>query len=101
MFRTVGPSSELRPALSALDDFVEASIVLDVPAVTLRTLPGFETSVFPFTTDIPFLSAWGTPLLYGPGSILVAHSEHEHVLLDDLDRAVDGYVELARGVMEC
>jgi acetylornithine deacetylase len=99
MFRTVGPASELQPTLSALSDLVDASIVLDVPAVTLRTLPGFETAVFPFTTDIPFLSAWGTPLLYGPGSVLVAHTDHEHVLLEDLHRAVDTYVSLSRSLL--
>jgi acetylornithine deacetylase len=99
MFRTVGPASELQPTLSALSDLVDASIVLDVPAVTLRTLPGFETAVFPFTTDIPFLGAWGSPLLYGPGSIFVAHTDHEHVLLEDLHRAADTYVALARSLL--
>jgi acetylornithine deacetylase len=99
MFRTVGPASELQPTLAALSDFVDASVVLEVPAATLRTVPGFETAVFPFTTDIPFLGAWGAPLLYGPGSIFVAHTNHEHVLIDDLHRAVDGYVTLVRGVL--
>lgn len=99
MFRTVGPASGLEPTLAALSDYVETSIVLDVPAVTLRTLPGYEAAIFPFTTDIPFLSAWGTPLLFGPGSVLVAHSDHEHVLLDDLHRAVETYVSLARSLL--
>jgi acetylornithine deacetylase len=99
MFRTVGPASDLQSTLTALSDYVDTSIVLDVPAVTLRTMPGFETAVFPFTTDIPFLSAWGTPLLFGPGSVLVAHTDHEHVLLDDLHRAVDTYVSLARSLL--
>ena len=35
----------------------------------LKTVPGFETAVFPYTTDIPFLDRWGEPLLFGPGSI--------------------------------
>jgi len=96
MFRTVGPLSDLQPTLDALRDCVEPSIVLEVPAVTLKTVPGFETAVFPFTTDIPFLDAWGVPLLFGPGSVLVAHTDHEHVAIDELHRAVDRYVELAR-----
>jgi acetylornithine deacetylase len=99
MFRTVGPASDLQPTLTALSDYVDPSIVLDVPAVTLRTMPGFETAVFPFTTDIPFLTAWGTPLLFGPGSVLVAHTDHEHVLLEDLHRAVDTYMSLARSLL--
>lgn len=98
MFRTVGPAADLQPALDALHDLVEPSIVLEVPAVTLKTMPGFETAVFPFTTDIPLLDAWGTPLLFGPGSVLVAHTDHEHVELGELTRAVDRYVELARSL---
>ena len=99
MFRTVGAPSDLRPALDALRDCVEPSIVLEVPAVTLKTVPGFETAVFPFTTDIPFLDAWGAPLLFGPGSVLVAHTDHEHVAIDELHRAVDRYAELARSLV--
>ena len=99
MFRTVGPAEALQPALDALRDLVEPSVVLEVPAVTLRTVPGFETAVFPFTTDIPFLSAWGTPLLFGPGSVLVAHTDHEHVAIEELRRAVDSYAGLARSLL--
>lgn len=95
MFRTVGPAADLQSALDALRDLVEPATVLEVPAVTLKTVPGFTTAVFPFTTDIPFLAAWGTPLLFGPGSVLVAHTDHEHVEIDELTRAVDAYVRLA------
>ena len=42
--------------------------VLEVPPVTIETVPGFDTAVFPFTTDIPFLDRLGQPLLFGPGS---------------------------------
>jgi acetylornithine deacetylase len=99
MFRTVGPTGDLQAAIDALRDLVEPSVVLDVPAVRLKTLPGFETAVFPFTTDVPFLSKWGTPLLYGPGSILVAHTDHEHVAVADLHAAVDRYATLARELL--
>lgn len=94
MFRTVGPAANLAPALDRLGDLVEWSVVLEVPAVRLKTVPGFDAAVFPFTTDIPLLGAWGTPLLYGPGSVLVAHTDHEHVAIADLHEAVDRYVEL-------
>ena len=99
MFRTVGPTAGLQPVIDALREFVEPSVVLDVPAVKLKTVPGFETAVFPFTTDVPFLSNWGTPLLYGPGSILVAHTDHEHVAIADLHAAVDRYAALARQLL--
>jgi acetylornithine deacetylase len=78
-----------------LRDLAAPSVVLEVPAVKLKTLADVETAVFPFTTDIPFLSSWGTPLLFGPGSVLVAHTDHEHVRIDELAAAVDRYVEFA------
>jgi acetylornithine deacetylase len=63
--------------------------------VTLATVPGFDIAVFPFSTDIPFLDRWGTPLLFGPGSILVAHTDREHVAVAELDAAADRYMQLA------
>lgn len=54
-----------------------------------------DTTIVRFTTDIPYLSNWGRPLLIGPGSILDAHTDHERVSKQDLERSVDLYVELA------
>jgi acetylornithine deacetylase len=57
-------------------------------------------SVAAFATDIPELGAWGTPYLFGPGSIHVAHTDHEHVEIAELRAAVGAYeriVELAVG----
>ncbi len=98
MFRTVGPLADLEPALNVVRRQVATETVLEVPAVELRTVDGFETASFPFTTDIPFLEAWGDPLLFGPGSVLLAHTDHEHVEIDELERAVDGYVRIARAL---
>ncbi|MDQ2931276.1 MAG: M20/M25/M40 family metallo-hydrolase [Gemmatimonadota bacterium] len=66
-----------------------------VPAIRLGSVPGFETMVAAFATDIPALTCWGTPYLYGPGSIHVAHTKDEHVTRRELESAVEGYVELA------
>ena len=68
--------------------------------VEMATVPGFETAVFPFTTDIPFLSAWGTPLLFGPGSVLAAHTADEHVRVDELRAAVGHYAQIALTLLE-
>jgi acetylornithine deacetylase len=95
MFRTVGASAELKALLEPLRGLVDLDVMLDVPAVTLATVPGFDVAVFPFTTDIPFLDRWGTPLLFGPGSILVAHTNHEQVAIAELEAAVDRYARLA------
>lgn len=99
MFRTVGPHGDFAPALERLHDLVSTATVLEVPAVHLRTVEGFETASFPFTTDIPFLDRWGEPLLVGPGSVLVAHTDDEHVRIDELERAVDTYEALARRLL--
>jgi acetylornithine deacetylase len=95
MFRTVGAFADLQPALDALTPRVSLETVLEVPAVRLTTVDGFKTMSFPFTTDIPFLDAWGQPLLFGPGSILLAHTADERITIGELERAVDGYVTIA------
>ena len=69
-----------------------------MPPVELGVLPGFETSVVAFATDIPELGNWGTPYLFGPGSIHVAHRDDEHVRVDELRAAVDAYARLARAL---
>jgi acetylornithine deacetylase len=79
MFRTVADIDGLRASLTKLTSLVTLEEILDVPPVMMPTVPGFDTATFPYTTDIPFLTNWGTPLLYGPGSIHVAHTDNEHV----------------------
>jgi acetylornithine deacetylase len=96
MFRTVGDLPALRASLTQLTTLVALDEILDVPPVIMPTVPGFATATFPYTTDIPFLSNWGTPLLYGPGSVHVAHTDEEHVRIADLDRAVEDYTKLAK-----
>ena len=98
-FRTVGPADDVRTALEPLAGTVDLSDVGEVPPVTLETVPGFEAETFAFTTDIPFLSAWGEPLLFGPGSILVAHTADEHVHLDELQASVGHYVNIAKNLL--
>ena len=70
-----------------------------VPPVRLGLFPGFETSVAAFATDIPALSNWGRPYLFGPGSVHVAHRDDEHVRISELRAAVDAYERLALQVM--
>jgi acetylornithine deacetylase len=84
----------------ALRGRVAVETILEVPAVRLATVAGFKTASFPFTTDIPFLDRWGQPLLFGPGSILQAHTADEHVEIDELTRAVDSYVGIARKLLQ-
>jgi acetylornithine deacetylase len=99
MFRTVSDAAEVRRAVAVLENRLAIEHVLEVPPVRMTTVPRFENAVFPYTTDIPFLSGWGQPLLYGPGSIHVAHTADEFIELGDLERAVDDYVTLARELL--
>jgi acetylornithine deacetylase len=100
MFRTVGDADEVRAAMSRLESSVAIEHVLEVPPVKMATVDGFETAVFPYTTDIPFLNNWGQPLLFGPGSIHVAHSAEEFIEIDELHSAVDGYVRIVRELLD-
>jgi acetylornithine deacetylase len=72
---------------------------ITVPFVRLGTLPGFPTSVAAYATDIPKLTNWGTPYLFGPGSIHVAHRDDEHVSVAELRQAADTYIRIAEAAL--
>jgi acetylornithine deacetylase len=67
--------------------------------VKMLEIDGFNQKVVRFTTDIPYLTNWGQPLLLGPGSILVAHTKDEFVLKKDLETAVELYVNLVKKLL--
>jgi acetylornithine deacetylase len=97
LYRLVGPSKELRKHIvTAVADLAEPDFVLDIPFMELETLDGLPTMVAAFTTDIPALTHWGKPLLIGPGSVHVAHTEREFVSKKDLKDAVDIYCSIVR-----
>ena len=100
MFRTVTDAADVRRALKPLESRVAIEHILDVPPVALTTVPGFDAAVFPYTTDIPFLDAWGRPLLFGPGSIHHAHTADESVSIAELAAAADHYAAIARALLK-
>ena len=55
--------------------------------------------VMRFGTDIPCLTNWGTPLLFGPGSIHDAHTSHEYIAKEDLVSAVETYTAMAKTLL--
>lgn len=67
--------------------------------VKMLQVEGFNQKVVRFTTDIPHLPNWGTPLLLGAGSILVAHTQDEFVLKKDLEKSVELYVNLVKTLL--
>jgi acetylornithine deacetylase len=100
MFRTVNDAAEIGRAIAPLERRVAIEHILEVPPVRLITVPGFETAVFPYTTDIPFLNQWGQPLLFGPGSIHAAHTAEEFIDIAELSAAVGSYVTIARQLLD-
>jgi len=101
LYRLVGPSDVLRTQIpAALQELAEVEFVLEIPFMQLRTVPGIESMVAKFTTDIPWLTNWGTPVLLGPGSIHVAHTEREYISKTQLHEAVDLYCSVAKQLLK-
>ena len=99
MFRTVSDGEQIRAAVRRLESRVQIEHVLEAPPVRLATVPGYEAVVFPYTTDIPFLRGWGQPLLFGPGSIHVAHTADEFISIAELLSAVAHYGTIGRQLL--
>ena len=100
MIRLVGdpePVRELSEAWAGSE--VEVSWVSHVPAQRFKTVPGFAVTSVGHTTDASLLTAWGEPLLYGPGSIHVAHTPEEFVDVSDLTQAVEDYQRIVRELL--
>ena len=97
VYRLVGSSVELREQIvAAAGNQVEIEFPLELPFLRLRTVEGLPTMIAAFTTDIPKLTKWGEPLLIGPGSIHVAHTEGEYIEKKQLHDAIDLYCRIAK-----
>ena len=85
MARLVTPADEI---IRILQRWAEGRATLEqgvtVPPVRLNVIEGFPTSVAAFATDLPSLTNWGTPYLFGPGSVHVAHTDDEQVRIAEL-----------------
>lgn len=95
LFRIVTDAATVKRLFEAtVNGRAEIAYSFACDAVFMEALAGFETEVVAFTTDIPLLGSWGRPLLFGPGSILDAHTAHERISKSELLRAVDVYAEM-------
>ena len=65
----------------------------DTPTM-YETLEGFPTKPVAFGSDAPQLKCFGRKILCGPGSILVAHRDEEHIDLKDIETAIGNYVRM-------
>jgi acetylornithine deacetylase len=100
MFRLV---SDVAPIKKMISDWASGHADVEfgshIPAQKFATVPGFETGPVAYTSDIPLLSNWGEPFLFGPGSIHVAHTPDEYIDVEELRASVDSYERLARTLL--
>ena len=97
LIRLVGPSDDIRRNIvDGVRGLVKVEFPLEIPYKKLRSVPGLPTMIASFTTDIPQLSNWGEPMLLGPGSIHVAHTENEFIDKEQLMQAVDIYTQVGK-----
>lgn len=100
MIRLVGDAQKVKDVVAAT---VGGRATLEwgshIPTQRFHVLDGFETTTVAYTSDVPILASWGTPLMFGPGSIHHAHTEEEHVSLQELTSAVGAYERIVRAVL--
>ncbi|MDB4881155.1 MAG: peptidase [Gemmatimonadetes bacterium] len=100
MFRIV---SDVAPLREAITRWAQGRAELEwgshIPAQHFHVIDGFEVAPVAYTSDIPLLGRWGTPLLFGPGSINVAHTTEEHIEVEELRAAVGAYERIARTLL--
>ncbi len=101
--RLVGPVADAR---AVLDGFVHRNtrltyeVTTESEAVKCETIEGFEASPVAFGSDIPSLTAFGKPLLLGPGSIHDAHTDGERIAKQQALEAVELYYHVAKHLLE-
>jgi len=98
LIRTVTTNSEVQEIFkSVVTEASEINVKGSSEPVVLVTVPGFETGPVAYGTDIPYLMKSGAKcLLFGPGTIEVAHTDFESVEFSQLELAFDGYKKIVR-----
>lgn len=101
LVRTVEPTDRIKTAIhERLAPGVAVAFPVELPFHKGGGAPpGWDTTIVSYASDLPFLASWGEGYQMGPGTIRVAHTEHEHILKADLLRGVDLYVRLATDLL--
>lgn len=100
MVRLVGDVDTVKHLLRGwAGDRAELEWGSHIPPQRFHLVDGFETAPMAYTSDIPLLGRWGTPLLFGPGSIHVAHTPDEWISVKELQASVDKYAQLAQSLL--
>lgn len=96
LIRLVGDAAPVRAAImAAAADEVTVDFPLEIPAHRAPSVPGWAETAVAFSSDLPFFTEWGVGYQFGPGSIHVAHTDHEEITKADLLDGVDCYERLA------
>ncbi|HEY2933473.1 MAG TPA: M20/M25/M40 family metallo-hydrolase [Acidobacteriota bacterium] len=100
MFRLVDGGGVLKnEILQRVGGLAEVNFEFEVPPLRLKRMAEFQTAPMAYTTDIPFLTHFGEPLLLGPGCIDDAHTLQEKISKQELSRGVQLYADLARALL--
>ncbi len=100
MVRLVAPAAALRAAIvEAAGPDVVVAFPLEVPALRSPSLAEWDEVTVAFASDLPLLAAWGTGYQLGPGTIHVAHTDHEQIPVAELRAGVGKYVDLVRTLL--
>jgi len=95
MFRVVTNNESLKQLIEGVvDSRVDVEFGFACDPVFTEKIDRYNTTVVAFTTDIPALTNWGKPLLFGPGSILDAHTPGERIPKREIMEAVETYKEM-------
>ena len=108
MKNMAGPQAKLRfgrPRVQDGSDIVAKDVAQWQKMMTVKplggdaptryeTLEGFPTKSVAFGSDAPQLTNFRRKILCGPGSILVAHRDEEHIRLSDLSESIANYVRI-------
>jgi acetylornithine deacetylase len=106
--RVIGPMAAVESTLvrcftdrstGALDPHVEFIDAHKIDPPSLERVEGYPETVVAYGTDIPALKDVGKHVLYGPGSILNAHTQHERIRKREILDAVDAYVDIVEKLL--
>uniref|UniRef100_A0A060T6T8 ARAD1B21978p n=1 Tax=Blastobotrys adeninivorans TaxID=409370 RepID=A0A060T6T8_BLAAD len=84
----------LRDVAGSADNLELVELYAVGPQLLDYNVPGFDSIIVKYGTDIPNLHGNFKRYLYGAGSILRAHGPEEYVTTSDLVESVDGYKQL-------
>lgn len=80
---------------------VQLNILIRYPETLLDwDIEGFDAAPVAFGTDVPRLKGSHKKVLYGPGSILVAHGKDECIRVSELLESIQAYKKLTLRFLE-